>query len=53
MHKNCPNTQLADLTSPLDYPAEVTCLVCGEPIRCERLFLSVWVHIDRFTDPDG
>ena len=43
----------ADLTSPLDYPAEAVCLVCGQPVRIERYFLGDWVHIERFTDPTG
>jgi hypothetical protein len=41
----------ADLTSPLDFPAEALCLECGQPIRCERWFLSEWRHIDRFSIP--
>lgn len=45
--------ELADLTRVTDYPAEAVCLACGRPIRCERLYLSAWAHIDRFTDPAG
>ena len=45
--------ELADLTSPLDYPAEATCLECGQPVRIERFYLGEWRHIDRFSDPTG
>ena len=41
----------ADLTSPLDYPTEAVCLVCGQPVRIERYHFSEWRHIERFTDP--
>jgi hypothetical protein len=41
----------ADLTSPLDFPAEALCLKCGHPIRCERWFLGNWWHIDQFSVP--
>ena len=43
----------ADLTSPLDYPAEAVCLESGQPVRIERYFLGEWVHIECFTDPTG
>ena len=43
----------ADLASPLDYPAEGVCLICGQPIRIERYFIGEWRHIERFTNPDG
>jgi hypothetical protein len=43
--------QPARLTSPLDYPAEAVCQVCGQPIRIERYYFSEWRHIDRFTNP--
>ena len=41
----------ADLRNPHHYPAEAVCLTCGQPIRCERWFLSEWRHIDRFSIP--
>lgn len=41
----------ADLTRPLDYPAGAVCTECGQPVRCERWFLSEWRHIDRFWIP--
>ena len=44
-----PDGQPADLTRPLDYPAEALCLECGQPVRCERWFLAGWHHIERFT----
>jgi hypothetical protein len=44
---------LADLTRPTDYPIEALCLVCGQPIRCERWFLGRWEHIARFSDPSS
>jgi hypothetical protein len=37
--------ELADLTNPLDYPAEAVCVECGQPIRAERWLLSEWRHI--------
>ena len=43
----------ADLSRPMDYPVEAVCLVCGQPIRCERYFLSEWVHLERFSNPEG
>ena len=42
---------LADLRDPRDYPAEAVCLVCGQPIRIEWIYLSEWRHIERFSDP--
>jgi hypothetical protein len=30
---------------PCDYPAEALCLVCGQPIRCDRFYLAEWHHI--------
>jgi hypothetical protein len=45
--------ELADLTNPLDYPAEAVCAACDQPIRIERYFLAEWRHIERFTDPAG
>lgn len=41
----------ADLTRPSHYPVEALCLVCGQPIRCERWFLSGWEHIECFSNP--
>jgi hypothetical protein len=41
----------ADLTRPLDYPAEALCLECGRPVRAERYYFSEWVHIARFSNP--
>jgi hypothetical protein len=35
----------ADLTRPSHYPVEGLCLECGQPIRCERFYLSEWRHI--------
>lgn len=35
----------ADLRDPCDYPAEALCLVCGQPIRCDRFYLAEWRHI--------
>jgi hypothetical protein len=43
----------ADLTRPMDYPVEALCVVCGQPIRCERWFLGGWAHIERFSNPKG
>jgi len=41
----------ADLTRPLDYPAEALCSECGRPVRCERWLRGKWVHIVRFSNP--
>ncbi len=43
--------QPADLTRPTHYPVEAICAECGQPVRCERWFLSEWRHIDRFSIP--
>ena len=43
----------ADLTRPSHYPVEALCLECGQPIRCERWFRSEWVHLERFSNPEG
>jgi hypothetical protein len=42
----------ADLTSPLDYPAEAVCLVCGQAVRIERWFTGTWVHLGHFSNPE-
>jgi len=44
-----PDGTPADLTRPMDYPAEALCLECGQPVRCERWFRAGWRHIERFT----
>ena len=37
--------QPAGLTRVTDYPVEAICLVCGQPIRCERWLLAEWRHL--------
>ena len=47
--------QLADLTSPGDYPVEAICLECGQPVRCERYYTfgalgqADWIHLGKFS----
>jgi hypothetical protein len=43
----------ADLTRPSHYPVEGLCMVCGQPIRCEKWFRGGWAHVERFSNPEG
>jgi hypothetical protein len=36
----------ASLTRVSDYPVVARCLVCGQPVRCERFFLAGWRHTE-------
>jgi hypothetical protein len=38
-----------DLSRPSHYPVEAVCLICGQPVRCERWFRAPWRHVERFT----
>jgi hypothetical protein len=40
----------ADLTRPAHYPVEAVCMVCGQPVRCERWLLSAWYHLDEHLE---
>jgi hypothetical protein len=40
----------ADLRNPAHYPVTAVCLVCGQPIRCERWLRAEWRHIEKEPD---
>jgi hypothetical protein len=39
------DSEPADLRKPSDYPVTAVCLTCGQPVRCDRIYLSEWRHI--------